>query len=149
MIATATVEANTPENPDKVEGWHDLFARYVESKREADTFHAEVIDPLHRDEMKRFPVWPARGQPEHELAREWRTDSGFEAASERFESLVEAYAALADELLKRPAPDAKAALWKFDYLFSDFNEDGYLSGGWARSFCSQALSDIRRFLGAA
>lgn len=126
----------------EVAGWYDLLARYEAAEAEAERYRTESYDPFAQAQRVMFPEWPNPNSPEMARMREWNKASGFEAIADRYEELVDTYANMAGELLNYPAPDAKAALWKFDHLYT--GDDA--GTAWDPDYIKQANADIRRFL---
>ena len=146
-MATAPVVEESPStHSGSIESWHALFKRYAAAKRKAQDYEATDYDPMRRAFMAQFPKWPS--DLVSAAAEKWSREHGFDVVATRHDELVNGYAELGDELIKRPAPDEKAALWKFDFLFADFDENGFHTSNWSHEYCSQALVDIRRFLSA-
>ena len=71
--------------------------------------------------------------------------SGFRAASERYESLTDAISDASDLLMAMPAPDAAALRWKLDQLK---NKDGSFAA-YSSDYMRQINEDIARILGPA
>lgn len=124
-----------------IKGWHDLLVEYHAAKTAADNFVATSLDPFERAQKVMFPNWPDKDSPELARLKEWNIASGYQEVSDRHEQMVDHVCALADELVRRPAPDAKAALWKFRHLYT---EDA--GTAWEPDFIRQANIDIFRFL---
>ena len=61
-------------------------------------------------------------------------------AHDQYDALSEAITAAEDVLLKMPAPDGEALLWKVDRLYSEGQ------GIWAPGFETQTHADLRRLL---
>ena len=126
----------------EVAGWYDLLARYEAAQADAERYCAESYEPFARAQRVLFPEWPKPNSPDMVRMREWNKASGFEAIADRYEEMVDTYANMADKLIRRAAPDAKAALWKFDYLYCGDDE----GTSWDPDYIKQANADIRRFL---
>ena len=69
-------------------------------------------------------------------------DSGFAAADDRYNELVERITDAAATLMAMPAPDLAALRWKLDYLTNGGTEFQV----WSMDFAAQAFADIARLL---
>jgi hypothetical protein len=92
----------------------------------------EAITAKHRaalDSIQRF----------RDLEKEADQRSGFEEANDVFDALVERQCELHSLLVKMPAPDTEALLWKIEHLFSE-------AESWEPEYTAQTFSDARRLL---
>lgn len=128
-----------------VDGWYDLLAKLKAAQATADKYDAEVFDPLHRAFQAFYPQWPAIEGDELREAKEWMRNSRFDEAGERMDELNDVTGDIETELMERPAPDGKAALWKFRRLYTGDN----VGTAWNPDYIKQANIDIERFLSAA
>lgn len=65
-----------------------------------------------------------------------------DAQSELLDRLSEEYGDLIDQLLEMPAPDARAALWKAEYILQD--SDGGFTSSWRADVVQPFLNDLKR-----
>lgn len=79
-----------------------------------------------------------------ELARR-RLECGYDAVSERSEALCGIEIETWDKLMRMPAPDAAALIWKMEELWSDGGGDGYCDS-WSMDIVEPVLADARRLL---
>ena len=80
-----------------------------------------------------------------ELARR-RLECGYDAVSARSEALCGIELETWDKLMRMPAPDGDALMWKMQEMWGGDEGDGYCDS-WSMEFVNVVLADARRLLG--
>ncbi len=122
--------------------WHARLADLLALEAEARWHDTQVHDSLQTAFSALFPAWPTVGEEDRARAQRWMEESGFNAACDRSDKLGDQIADLTGELIREPAPDRAAALWKFRHLYTGEN----VGTAWEAHFIAQANTDIERFL---
>ncbi|UPT53053.1 hypothetical protein [Synechococcus phage Yong-M3-232] len=123
--------------------WHERLAQLRALEAEAERHAITILDPLQAAFLGMFPAWPTMGKEGREIAQRWMEQSGFNAACDRSDTLGEQIVNLAGDLIREPAPDCAAALWKFRYLYGSESSG---EGEWHPEYVAQAHIDIEHFL---
>jgi len=132
-MSTATLTATT---------WHARLTELLALEAEARWHDTQVHDSLQAAFSALFPGWPSVGAEDRARAQRWMEQSGFNAACDRSDKLGEQIADLTGDLIREPAPDRTAALWKFRHLYTGEN----VGTAWEEHFVAQANADIERYL---
>ncbi len=99
--------------------------------------------PLHARYVEATGGVPFRDTPERIAIH---AELGLPVVEDRSERLCEIFARLETRLIQTPAPDAKAALWKLDYLVGA-HERSTDTPSWCKRFVAPIVADLRRFIG--
>lgn len=122
--------------------WHERLAQLLALEAEADRHDTQVYDPLHAAFTALFPVWPSLDKEGRAEAERWMEESRLNWAHAHSDALSDQLSDLTTDLIKEPAPDRAAALWKFRHLYTGKNA----GTEWHDEYVAQANADIERFL---
>ncbi len=134
--------ANARSSPDGGRWWR-LYARMERAHAATQNYDREVYSPLHARYVEATGGVPFRDTPERIAIH---AELGLPVVEDRSERLCEIFARLETRLIQTPAPDAKAALWKLDYLVGA-HERSTDTPSWCKRFVAPIVADLRRFIG--
>lgn len=120
---------------------------------------ATGYSPVHRVSATNFEEWenhfnPLYRDPAMEIKAKWLANQAandsvrMDEIEERADHLVGAVDDAESALLKEPAPNCRALLWKLEQLFGEdaCGTDGF-SAGWSVTVMEPLMTDARRLLG--